>query len=84
VVDDDSVLFIMDSRSQIVGDGVSKVEDGINITGSANIVYMSLSFEEIFVVGGEEFGKGHRTVTVRNEGFNSTTHKQMIYISTKP
>jgi hypothetical protein len=81
VIDDDSVSFSMESRAQIVGDGISKIEDGINITGSANNVYMILNYENFLIRGGGEFGKGQRTVTVRNDGFNATIQKQTIYIS---
>ena len=84
VIDDDSVSFTMESRAQIIGDGISKIEDDINITGSPNIVYMFLNYDDFLIKGGGEFGKGQRTVTVRNEGLNTTTQKQMIYISDIP
>jgi hypothetical protein len=84
LVDDDSVSFTMESRSQLVGDGVTNVENGINITGSTNIVFMVLDYDGYVINGGQEFGKGQRTVTVRNEGFNQTVQKQMVYISPAP
>jgi hypothetical protein len=84
VIDDDSVSFTMESRAQLLADGITKTEDGINMTGSPSIVYMLLDYDEYALVGGGEFGRGQRTLTVRNDGFNSTTQKQMIYISTSP
>jgi len=79
-----SVLFSMESRSQIIAEGVSKTEDGINFTGTAGIIYLKLSYENIQITNEEELGTGHRTLTIRNNGYNDTTQKQMIYISTVP
>jgi hypothetical protein len=79
-----SVSFSMESRAQIVGEGISKIEDGINITGSTNMIYLELPYNNIQVAGKGEFGKGSRTVTVRNDGYNTTAQKQIIYISSTP
>jgi hypothetical protein len=79
-----SILFSMESRAQIVGEGVSKIEDGINITGTTRMVYLSLNYSNIQVAGKGEIGRGTRTITVRNDGYNSTSQKQIIYISPTP
>jgi hypothetical protein len=79
-----SVTFSMDSRAQIIAEGISKIEDGINFTGTAGIIYLNLSYDSIMVVGEGEFGRGYHTLTIRNNGYNVTTQKQMIYISLVP
>jgi hypothetical protein len=79
-----SVLFSMESRAQIVGEGVSKIENGINITGAAGMVHLSLQYNSIQVTGRGEIGRGTRTITIRNDGYNSTSQKQIIYISPTP
>ena len=77
-----SVLFSMESRAQIIAEGVSKIEDGINFTGAPSMVYLNLSYESIQITDEEEFGRGYHTLTIRNNGYNGITQKQMIYIST--
>jgi thiamine pyrophosphokinase len=79
-----SVTFSMESRTQIIAEGVSKIEDGINFTGKGGMVYLNLSYDSIMVTGEGEFGRGYHTLTIRNNGYNSTTQKQMIYISLTP
>jgi hypothetical protein len=79
-----SVTFSMESRAQIIAEGVSKIEDGINFTGKGGMVYLNLSYDSIMVTGEGEFGRGYHTLTIRNNGYNSTTQKQMIYISLTP
>jgi hypothetical protein len=79
-----SVTFSMDSKSQIIAEGVSKIEDGINFTGETGTVYLNLSYDIIKIIGAEEFGRGYHTLTIRNNGYNSTTQEQMIYISSVP
>ena len=81
----DAVTFSMDTKAQIVSFGVSKEENGINITGGAGIIYLNLSYENFIDVKGDaEFGRGYHSLTIRNDGYNTTTQKQMIYISTIP
>lgn len=81
----DAVTFSMDSKAQIVAFGVSKTENGINIIGGSAMVYLNLSYENfIDVKGNEEFGRGYHSLTIRNDGYNSTTQKQMITITTVP
>jgi hypothetical protein len=79
-----SITFSMDSFAQIIAEGTSKIEDGINFTGEAGMVYLNLSYDNIQVTGEAEFGRGYHTLTIRNNGYNSTTQKQMIYISLVP
>lgn len=79
-----SVLFSMESRTQIVGEGISKIEDGINIIGATRMIYLRLQYNNIQIKGKGEVGRGTRTITVRNDGYNSTSQKQIIYISPTP
>lgn len=79
--DNDAITFSMESRAQIVGVGVSKIEDGINITGSTNIIFLNLTYPNIDVVGSFEYGTGNRKLTIRNEGYDSVLEKQTITIS---
>jgi len=76
-----SILFSMDSVGQIIAEGISKTEDGINFTGTPGIIFLNLSYDNIMVTGDAEFGRGYHTLTIRNDGYNETTEKQMIYIS---
>jgi len=79
-----SITFSMDSTSQIIAEGVSKVENDINFTGEPGAVYLNLSLDELKITNEEEFGRGYHTLTIRNNGYNETTQKQMIYISLAP
>jgi hypothetical protein len=79
-----SVLFSMESRGQVIAEGVSKIEDEINFTGGPGMVYLNLTYDNIQVMSEGEFGRGYHTLTIRNDGYNSTTQKQMIYITVKP
>jgi len=79
-----SITFSMESFAQIIAEGTSKIEDGINFTGEAGMVYLNLSYDNIQVTGEAEFGRGYHTLTIRNNGYNTTTQKQMIYISLVP
>ncbi len=81
VIDDDSVSFVMETMSQIVGVGVSKVESGVNITGSEGVISLMISYDDLVIAGGGDFGRGQRTVTVRNDGFNATSGKQIVHVS---
>lgn len=76
-----SIAFSMDSRAQIVGSGVSKIEDGINITGAPGKVYLRLAYSNIEISGSAGFGKGPRSMTIRNSGYNSTTERQIVLVS---
>jgi len=78
------IIFSMDSKGQIIAEGVSKIEDGINFTGELEMIYLNLSYDNIQFTGDTEFGRGYHTLTIRNNGYNDTTQKQMIYISLTP
>ena len=79
--DSDSIVFSMNSPSQIVGSGVTKMEDGINITGYVGIIYLNLSYDNVDVLGDISIGRGARKLTIRNEGYNILLDKQTISIS---
>lgn len=79
-----SICFTMDSFAQLMGVGISKVEDGINITGYSGLIRLNLTLSEVQLVSGSDFGKGSRTITVRNEGYDPVAERQMIYISPAP
>jgi len=79
--ENDAITFSMNSQAQIVGVGVSKIEDGINITGLTNMIYLNLSYDNIDVVGSLDLGKGNRKLTIRNEGYNTLLQKQTISFS---
>jgi hypothetical protein len=79
-----SILFSMESSSQIIAEGSSKMEDGINFTASIRMIYLNLSYDEIQILGEGDFGRGYHTLTIRNNGYNETTQKQMIYVSLVP
>jgi len=74
----DMILFSMDTSAQIIGVGVSKNEDDIEIKGYLNRIYLNLSFTNFDITGGGEFGKGSHTIVIKNNGFNSTNQKQII------
>ncbi len=78
----DNITFVMDSRSQIVGVGITQVENDITIAGSQGSVRLTLSYNSLDVVNGGNFGKGTNTITINNGGYNLTSNKQTI--SVKP
>lgn len=82
--DKDAVIFSMDSRSQIVGVGVSKTEGNINMFGELNKVFLNISYSNINVTDGGRFGRGYHSLTIRNNGYDSINQKQIISISTLP
>ena len=77
----DTVSFYMDSPSQLVGDGVVKTEDGIEIIGMKRSVAMKLSYSSIDITGGYGFGAGHRSLVVKNGGYNESLGKLAIEVS---
>ena len=79
--DNDIISFSMESEAQIIGVGVSKIEDGINITGETGIIYLNLSYTNVDIINSFELGKGNREVTIRNEGYDQILEKQTISIT---
>ena len=77
--ENDEIFFSMDSLSQILGVGVSKIENGINVTGVSGRVYLYLPLV-YNITGGGEFGKGNYILVIRNDGYDSVNQKQMINI----
>ena len=82
--ENNAVIFSMESRAQIIGIGLSKTEGGINMYGELNMVYLNISYNNIDVTGNETFGKGYHNLIIRNNGYNQTSNKQIISITTKP
>ncbi|MHA1954515.1 MAG: archaellin/type IV pilin N-terminal domain-containing protein [Candidatus Heimdallarchaeaceae archaeon] len=79
--DNDAVIFSMNTQTQIIGVGISKIEDGINITGSIGLIQLNLTFDNVDVIGSLDMGKGTRKLTIRNEGYDSILQKQTISFS---
>lgn len=79
----DAVVFSMDSRSQIVGVGISKSEGSINMLGESNEVLLNISYSNINVTGGGSFGKGYHSLIIRNNGYDPVSGKQIVSISTE-
>ncbi|OGI11728.1 hypothetical protein A3K64_00345 [Candidatus Micrarchaeota archaeon RBG_16_36_9] len=82
--DRDAVVFSMDSRSQIVGIGVSNSEGNVNMFGEQNQVLLNISYSNINVTGGGNFGKGYHSLIIRNNGYDAVSGKQIISISFIP
>ena len=78
--DNEEIVFTMDTFAQIVADNVSKIEDGINVTGAPGRIYLYLLLD-FNVTGGGEFGRGSYSMIIRNEGYDATAQKQTISIS---
>ena len=76
----ETVMFLMESKSQIIGVGVSKLEDDINITGKIGKIYLNVSYENFDIIDGGNFGKGTHTLVIKNNGYNSTIQKQIISV----
>lgn len=81
-VEKEAVLFSMRTDAQIIGIGVSKTEDNINMLGAPHMLYLNLSYNNTDITGGDRFGKGQHTIYIRNMGYNSTAEKQIIRIIT--
>lgn len=78
--ENDVVIFFMDSTSQIVGEGISQKENNVNVFGGKKSVYMNISYTNINIINEERFGKGYRTLTIRNNGYNTQTkNRRYIY-----
>jgi hypothetical protein len=76
--ENEEVVFTMDTFAQIVGENVSKIENGINVTGRPGKVYLYLPFS-FNITGGGEFGRGSYNMIIRNEGYEN--QKQIVSIS---
>jgi hypothetical protein len=77
----DAITFTMESKSQLVGNGVTKNEDELEITGQRQTVVMKASYPELDIISDYSFGAGHRTIVVRNEGYDQASGKQSISVS---
>ena len=77
--ENEAVLFSMDSFAQIVGTGVSKTEDNINIRGEPGKIYLNITYDSFNITGGTEFGEGTYSLIIRNEGY--ANQKQIVSIS---
>jgi hypothetical protein len=77
----DTVTFTMESKSQLVGDGVTRNEDELEITGQRQLVIMKVSYPELDIISDYSFGAGYRTIVIRNEGYDQPSGKQRISVS---
>jgi len=80
--ENDAIIFSMESMAQIIGVNVSKIEDDINIFGEQNKIFLNLSYSDkpIDIIGQGDFGRGKRSLAIRNNGYNTTTEKQMVNV----
>lgn len=76
--DNDQMVFQMDTFSQIVAPGISKIEEGVNITGEAGKIYLYLPFD-FNITGSGEFSTGSYSMIIRNEGYEN--QKNVVSIS---
>jgi hypothetical protein len=79
--DNEEIMFKMESKSQIVGVGVVTYENNMNITGKQGEIEVLLKYDNIDIVDGIEFDKGLRNLLIKNDGWNSTSEKQIIDIT---
>jgi hypothetical protein len=79
--DSDEIEFLMDSPSQIYGEGVSNVTDGIDITGLIGEVKMELSYDDVDIAGDAIFGSGNWNMMITNDWYDSGAGKSKIIIS---
>jgi len=82
--DKDAVTFSMDSKSQVIGRGVSKIEGNVNMYGELNRVLMNISYSTVNITGGGSFGRGIHSLIIRNDGYDVVNQKQIISISLVP
>ena len=75
--ENERITFTMDTFSQIVGVGVSKMENGINVTGEAGTISLVLNLN-FNITGSGEFGKGSYNLVIRNEGYEN--QKQVVSV----
>jgi hypothetical protein len=81
--DNDAITFYMGTQAQIIGINVSKTEDAINIVGESGKIYLNLSYSNrsIDITGQGIFGEGKHSLSINNDGYNTSTEKQMVSIS---
>jgi hypothetical protein len=77
----ETITFSMESKSQLVGDGVIRFEDEVEIVGQKQAVIMRTLYPELDIVSDYDFGAGYRTIVIRNEGYDEASGKQRISIS---
>jgi len=76
----ETITFLMESKSQIIGVGVSKLEDNINITGEIGKIYLNILYINIDITDGGSLGRGTHILVIKNNGYNSTIQKQIISV----
>ncbi len=79
----DKFIFEMDSKNQLVGDGVSYIENNLNFSGSPGKVTVFFQFSNVDFIGGGEFGSGNREVSIRNFAYDNVNKKYVISILPK-
>jgi hypothetical protein len=78
---EEAVVFSMDSFSQIIGIGVSRTEDGINMRGEPGKIHLNITYDNFNITGGVEFGKGTYNLIIRNDGYDQINQKQIVSIA---
>jgi hypothetical protein len=79
--ENESIYFVMESKAQIVGVGVSKIEDGINITGYQSRIVMFIDYSNTDIKTKVQFGKGSWRVMIKSFGWDPYTQKNIINIT---
>jgi hypothetical protein len=77
----DSIIFSMDDPSGIVGNGVSRMEGNINITGIGGKITIVRAYPTVNIIGGGSFGAGSRNIVIRNGGYDAATSRQRIAVN---
>jgi hypothetical protein len=71
----------MDTSSNLVGEGVSKIENNLNITGERGKVLITRVYPTVNITGGGSFSTGNRNIVIRNDGYDDLNGKQLISVS---
>ncbi len=79
--ENEAITFSMRSIAQIIGVGISRIEENINMFGEPNKVILNLTYTNVNVTGGGNFGKGYHKIIIRNNGYDFVNQKQIISIS---
>ncbi|HLC51132.1 MAG TPA: hypothetical protein VJH90_02030 [archaeon] len=75
----ENIVFAMQSKAQIVGEGISNIESGVNVTGYLEEVRLRADYA-YNILESSKFGAGKRRIVIRNEGFDASAGKQLLSI----
>ncbi len=82
--ENEAIEFSMDSKSQIIGVGVSKTEGNVNMFGELDRILLNVTYSNINITGGGRFGKGYHNLIIRNNGYDFLNQKQVVSVSLVP